>query len=80
MEPDADPPPPALDMEGTGIPPPTVGGRLPENALPPDADPGLVHSCRSTRTASRQCSHLSTGSRCPDSEEDISGLPLCHGV
>jgi hypothetical protein len=59
MEPDADPPPPAADMGGNGIPPPAVGGRLPENALPPDAAPGSVHSCQSTRTASRHRSHLS---------------------
>jgi hypothetical protein len=59
MEPDADPPPPAQDMGGTGVPPPAVGGRLPKNALPPDADPGSVHSRRSMRTASHQHSHLS---------------------
>ncbi len=80
MEPDATPPPPTQDMGGTSVPPPAVGRRLPKNALPPDADPGSVHSCRSTRTASRQHSHLSMGPCRPDPEEDISGLPLRHGV
>jgi hypothetical protein len=63
MEQDANPPPPAAfireDMGGDGIPPPAVGGCLPKNALPPNAAPGSVYSCRSTQTASHHCSHLS---------------------